>query len=401
MGSGFRWLLASTTAGSLGDGIVATALPLLLLSLTTDPLLLSLLQVAVGLPWLLFSLHAGVVVDRIDRRTVLWVVDALRAALAAVVVVLVVLHIATVTDLLLVAFLDGAATVFFRAASPALVPLLVDRDDLVRANTQIQTAAVVTDGFIGPALGGALYPLAAVVPFVAQSFTMVVSVVCLRRLPSRPMVEGPVESGTVNADIREGVRFVLTDTVIRSLIVTSCLLAASTGMLQAVLVLHVVHTLGAPKTAYGLLFTVFAAGYLVGTRLTPPMRDHLGLRTCLIIAAGIGTVSLLLIGSAPNVYLAGTGMGLLGLGSMIYNVAAITARQQRTPARLLGRVSSLANLVSIGVIPIAALLAGGLASAFGTRLALLTAAALCGAGLLWLVTDYTHLNDQTSQADAL
>ena len=400
MDSRFRRLLASTAAGSFGDGIAATALPLLVLSLTTNPLQISLLQVAAGLPWMLFSLHAGVVVDRVDRRNVLWVADAVRAALAATLVALLALHIATVTGLLVVAFLDAAATVFFRAASPALVPLLVERGDLVRANSQIQTAAVATDGFVGPALGGVLYPLAALVPFVVQSVSMTISVVCLRRIPSTRAVEEPTPSGTMNADIRDGIRFVLTDTLIRALVVTSGLLAASTGMLQAVLVLHAVHTLGAPKISYGLLFTSFAAGYLVGTRLTPLMRDRLGLRACLVIAAAVGTISLTLIGSAPNVYLAGAGMGLLGIGSMLYNLTAITTRQQRTPAHLLGRVSSLVNLVSIGVIPIAALLAGAIASAFGTRPALLTAAALCATGLLWLITASKQPTDQTNQADA-
>lgn len=386
MGSGFRWLLSSTAAGSLGDGIAATALPLLLVGLTTSPALISLLQVAAGLPWLLFGLHAGALVDRFDRRTVLWVADAVRASFATVLVGLVAFHLVTVTALLLVAFLDGAATVFFRSAAPTLIPTLVEQDDLLRANSQVQTAAVATDGFVGPSLGGMLYSLASVLPFVAQSISMLVSVMCLRRLPS-PAAATRAGSRSVNADIREGIRFVLTDTTIRALVVTSCLLAASTGMLQSVLVLHTVVTLAAPKSSYGFLFTIFATGYLAGTWITPRLRNQFQARTCLIIAAAVGTVSLTLIAAAPTIYAAGVGMGLLGIGSMIYNVTATTTRQQRTPAPLLGRISSIINLVSIGVIPISALLAGALVTAFGTTPALLAASGLCAAGLLWLLTD--------------
>ncbi len=191
----------------------------------------------------------------------------------------------------------------------------------------------------------------------------------------------------MSADIREGLQFVLTDRVIRSLAVTTCLLAASTGMLQAVLVLHVMDTLHAPQGVYGVLFTVFAAGYLIGTRLTSAIGDRFGLRICLLIAASLGVASLVVIGCAPNVYVVGIGMVLLGIGSMIYNVSAMTVRQQRTPSYLLGRVSSIANLVGVGAIPIAALLAGALATAFGTRSALFTAATLCGMGVLWLLVD--------------
>ena len=393
MGSSFRWLLASTTSGSLADGIATTAMPLLILGLTTDPVLVALVPAALGLPWLLFSLHAGALVDRMDRRTVLWVVDASRAALAATLVLLVLFHAQSVPTLLAVAFLEGTATVAFRAASPAMLPSLVDRDDLGRANGHIQTGSVVSGGFVGPALGGLLYPFAALAPFAAQSASMLVSVLCLRRLPKRPPSRDEARPTTVGSDIREGLRAVFTDRVLRSLAVATFLLASSTGMLQAVLVLHVVNELGAPQSAYGVLFTVFAAGCLVGTRLMPKVRARFGARACLLLAASLGAASLLTIASAANVYLAGLGMALLGIGSMVYNIAAVTVRQERTPDALLGRVSSVSNLVGIGGVPIAALLAGSIAAATSTTCALVVAAGACATGLLWLIIDMGSLEN--------
>lgn len=135
----------STTSGSLADGIATTAMPLLLVGLTTDPVLVALLQVALGLPWLMFSLHVGVLVDRLDRRTILWVADASRAAVAALLVLLVVIDAVSVPVLLAVAFLEGPASVVFRA----MLPSLVARDDLARASGHIQTGLVVTGGFVG------------------------------------------------------------------------------------------------------------------------------------------------------------------------------------------------------------------------------------------------------------
>lgn len=387
MSSSFRWLVASTTSGSLADGIATTAMPLLLVGLTTDPVLVASLQVALGLPWLMFSLHVGVVVDRLNRRTILWVADASRAAVAALLVLLVVVDAVNVPVLLAMAFLEGTASVVFRAASPALLPSLVARDDLARANGHIQTGSVVTGGFVGPALGGVLYPLSALAPFAAQSASMLVSVLCLRKLPNRPASHDRSEPATVRADIREGLRTVLADRVLRSLAVATFLLASSTGMLQAVLVLHVVAALDSPQGAYGILFTIYAAGCLVGTRLTHRIRDRFGARACLLFAAGLGAASLLIIGCAPTVYVAGAGMALLGVGSLVYNIAAVTLRQERTPDDLLGRVSSVFNLVGVGAIPIAALLAGSVAAATSTTSALLVAAATCTAGLIWLTLD--------------
>lgn len=387
MGSSFRWLLASTTSGSLADGITTTAMPLLVIGLTTDPVLVALLPVALGLPVVLFSLHAGALVDRIDRRTVLWVADASRATLAATLMMLVLFHAQSVPALLAVAFLEGTATVAFRAASPAMLPSIVNREDLGRANGHIQTGSVVSGGFVGPALGGLLYPLAALAPFAAQSASMLVSVVCLRRLPKHSGTRDEARPSTVGSDIREGLRAVFADRILRSLAVTTFLLASSTGMLQAVLVLHVVNGLGAPKSAYGILFTVFAAGCLIGTWLMPKIRDRFGGRACLLVAAALGAASLLTIAGAANVYLAGVGMTLLGIGSMVYNIAAVTVRQERTPDALLGRVSSVSNLLGTGGIPIAALLAGTIAAATSTTWAIVAAAGTCAMGLLWLILD--------------
>ncbi|MCW2791851.1 MAG: transporter [Nocardioides sp.] len=395
----FRWFVGSNTSGSLADGIATTAMPLFVLGLTTDPVLVALVPAALGLPWLLFSLHAGALVDRMDRRTVLWVADASRAALAATLMALVLFHAQSVPALLAVAFLEGTAIVAFRAASPAMLPSLVEREDLGRANGHIQTMSVVAGGFVGPALGGLLFPLTALAPFAVQSVSMLVSVLCLRRLPERPPCRDEARPTTVGSDIREGLRAVFTDRVLRSLAVTTLLLASSTGMLQAVLVLHVVNALGAPISAYGVLFTVYAAGCLVGTRLMPRVHGRFGARACLLLAASIGTASLLTVAIAANVYFVGVGMALLGIGSMLFNITAVTVRQERTPDALLGRVSSVTNLVGIGGIPLAAVLAGSIAAATSTTWALVAAAGACATGLLWLIIDMGSLetNDKTQE----
>ncbi|MGH3349558.1 MAG: MFS transporter [Nocardioides sp.] len=398
MGSDFRWLLTSSASGYLAHGIATTALPLLIVTMTTDPFLVALLPVASGLPWIMFSLHVGALVDRVDRRKVLWVADASRAVLAAALLALVVLDLVSIAALLAVAFLDGIATVVFSAASPAVLPTLVEHDQLSRANSRLQTSNVVTGGLLGPVAGGMLYAIAALWPFVMQAITMTVSALCLRRLPPRPADRGEKIRTTLGTDIREGLRTVLADRILRSLVVTTALLAASTGMLEAVLVLHVVRTLDASEGAYGLLFAVFAAGGLLGAHVTPRVQARCGSRACLLIAATLGVASLAIIAIGSSVYLAGVGMAALGIGSMIYNVSAVTARQERTPRDLLGRVSSVSNLAGTGTLPLAALAAGAIASATDTASTLVVAAVLCGGGLLWLVIDMGPIEEARDPA---
>jgi MFS family permease len=148
-------------------------------------------------------------------------------------------------------------------------------------------------------------------------------------------------------------------------------------MLLAVLVLHVVDTLHAAQGSYGLLFTLYAGGGLAASAAVPSAHATWGTRRCLIISASLGALSLLVVAWGTTVAYAAIGMTTLGAATMLYNVVAVTVRQQRTPDHLLGRVSSAFNVLSVGSLPLAALAAGALATMFGTSISLTVAAALC------------------------
>lgn len=380
----FRALWLASTSGALADGIAASALPLLMVGLTHDPVTVSLLQVAAGLPWLVLGLHAGVLSDRWDRRRILWGADLFRTLIVIGLILVVAADATSVPALLTFALLYGGATVLFRSASPAMLPSLVSEADLAKANGRLQTGTTTTGSLAGPSLGGILFALAAWVPLLTQAVALAISVIALRRLPSRPRPE-PTTRHPMRADIAEGLRFIVRDPTLRALAIATALLAASTGMLLAVLVLHVIDALRAPESTYGLLFTLYAAGSLAAATAATKVHERWGTRRCLITSASLGALSMLIVGWGTSVIHAATGMVLLGVATMLYNIIAVTVRQRRTPDRLLGRVSSVFNVIGVGSLPVAALAAGVIANAYGTRSSITLGAGLCAIATLWLL----------------
>jgi hypothetical protein len=138
----FWRLWSAATISGAGDGVRVVALPLLAAGLTRDPRAVSLVAVAAGLPWLLSALPAGALVDRWDRKRVLWSVDFARAAVMAGLVVGVALGHASIPLLLVVAFLLGSAQTLFDSAAQAALPVVVPRPDLERANGRLGTVAL-------------------------------------------------------------------------------------------------------------------------------------------------------------------------------------------------------------------------------------------------------------------
>lgn len=153
--AGFGRLWTAQTVSSLGDGITHGALPLLALTLTRDPMALAVVTAAGTLPWLLFGILGGALVDRWDRRSTMWVVDAARAVLLALPAVAAVLDVLSIPLLAAVAFLLGLGGLFFDTAATAYLPDLLGRDPalLERANSRLRAAQTTMSGLGGAARG--------------------------------------------------------------------------------------------------------------------------------------------------------------------------------------------------------------------------------------------------------
>ena len=152
LGRGFRWLVASSWASNLGDGLMMAAAPLLVASQTRNPVLVATAAMAAQLPWLLFGLLAGALADRLDRRVVIMTMNVVRAAVLVVLTTFVWTGHVNIWLVLVALFALGTAEVFADTTSSTLVPMLVPKPDLGIANARIMAGFLTLNQLAGPAL---------------------------------------------------------------------------------------------------------------------------------------------------------------------------------------------------------------------------------------------------------
>jgi MFS family permease len=183
LGTDFSKLFSALVATKLGDGLIAAAGPLLAANLTDDPFLIALMGALYMLPWLLFAIPIGTMVDRLNRRRVLTVVNFTRAAIAAVLTTFLATGTLTLAVFYFALFLVGVCDVISDTATQSLVPTMLRRDQLERGNSRIQAVDTIFMGFIGAPLGGFLFTIAAVTPWAVQSVSFLAASILVATIP--------------------------------------------------------------------------------------------------------------------------------------------------------------------------------------------------------------------------
>jgi MFS family permease len=384
LGNPFRRLWLGATSSALGDGMWFAALPLLAASLSRDPRLVSLLEVAAGLPWLIFGLHAGAAADRLDRRRLMWTADVIRVGLVVVLAVLVLTGTATVAALVIVVFALASVGTLFASAAPALLPGLVPPDVLHRANARLSLGVTTGRDLIGPPAGAVLYGLVAWIPLAANALSFGISAWAVRRLPKQPAEPAEpadlpgqaVAGGSVRRDIVDGLDWIRRTPTMVVLVASWALLGVASGAFLGVFVLVVLEVLALPAAAYGLMMAGFAVGGLVGGSAVAGLITRFGVRSVVRLAAATGTVGFLGIAASRDWPVMAGFLALLGVATMTWTVAALTLRQRITPGRLLGRVAGTVNMVTVGAAPLGAAIGGLVAKSFGLMAPVVLAAIL-------------------------
>jgi MFS family permease len=372
LGGRFHRLFGATIVSATGTGMHAAALPLLVLHSTGSPLALSLVVVAAEIPWVLASLHAGVVVDRLDPRGVMVWSDVGRFAVLIALVILILTSPANLASLVLAAFILGVGQVFFDVAAQSAIPDLVSRDQqhLSIANGRIAAAESDGEDFVGPPLGSALFGVWNVLPFVGNALSFAASGMLI--LSIRPNVMAKVTSDaprtSVRTEIVEGIRWLLGNRILRSMATVSCLGNVVASAQFAMLALLAKDVLGLPDVGFGLLLTATAVGSTVGGLAAAAASKRFGSGTVLLAAkAGVG-VAVLVLGLVANAWLAAVMMMATGALMSAEKVVVSTLRQQIVPRRLLGRVLSSSRLIVMAGGPVGAVLGGVLASTFAVQI---------------------------------
>ena len=367
---------------STGDGAFVAALPLLAVTITRDPRLVSVVTAATYLPWLLLSLPAGAVVDRYDRATLMWRAQTVQAAVVTIIAILIVMHQADIEVLAAGGLLLGSAEVIFSNAAQAVLPALVPPELLPKANGSQQVSLTVGESFLGPPAGSLLFAAAAVLPFGLDAASFAGSAALLARLPRTGHAPKDAKHPRIRAQIAEGLRWLARHRLLRVIAVLLGIYNFANQMGQAVLVLLATQTLHVSTRGYGLLLAASAVGSVVGGLVNPILTRRMGMVPSLVLPALVDAAAFVGIGLAPGPLVVAALLAAQGFSVAMWNVVTVSLRQRVVPGHLLGRVNSVYRMLGWGLMPLGALAGGFVAHAAGLRAPYIVAGLLCGLSAL-------------------
>ncbi|MED7925285.1 MFS transporter [Nonomuraea sp. LP-02] len=406
LGRSFAFLWSSTALSNLADGVLKIGAPLLAVSMTRSPTLVSLVGAAATLPWLLLALPAGAVADRADRRRIMATAGAVRAVALAVAALLAASGALDLWVLLAAVLAAGVAEVFADTSAQSILPMTVPASQLTRANGRVSSAQQIGNEFAGAPVAGLLVGLLPAAVFGAPALLYAAAAALLLGMrgtyhPARnttpggdPATDGPARrspgrsaSGPLLREIGEALRFLLAHRVLRSLAITAGLLNLANSAYFAVFVLWAVgdgSAIGLPPEGYGLMMTAFAAGAVLGSLLAERIAGAFGEFRALTACWLVSSVLLLVPVVAPFPWALYPTAVLWGVSGAAANVLVISTRQRLIPPELLGRVNSAYRLIGMGGMPLGAALGGVVAEFAGLPAVLLGSIGVCllGVGLV-------------------
>jgi MFS family permease len=353
------------TISQVGSSFTNFALPLLVFKLTGSPTNLALTTAAEFVPYLLFGLVLGAIVDRVDRKRLMVSVDVVRAAVIAVLPVLSLLGVLHVEEIYAVAFVQATMGILFDAGEFAAVPSLVGRDELVTANARIM-ATNSAGQIVGPVLAGALVALLPSVAyllfidagtFLASSFALLL----IRGSFNDPAPDRSVDAGiaaklrSLLGDVREGLSYVLHHPVLRSISVMMALINFVSTTTWAQLVLFGKRAFGASDLQLGVLYAAGAAGIFVVSTFAGPLRRRFSFPVVALGALVVDGVATAVMAVVPW-YLAAVVLWAAAVGfGLLLNINTGALRQAIVPSHMFGRVISIAGVLAWSANPLGAL----------------------------------------------
>jgi MFS family permease len=367
LGPSFWRLWASSGLSNLADGAFKVALPLVAIRFTDSPVLIAGLALALSLPWLLFALQAGAFADRVDRRWAMLGANIARASLIVVLVLAAGFGVGSIWVLYVVAFCVGIAETIYDTSAQSILPQIVSRDLLSRANGRLYAVELTANQFVGPPLGGLLVAVGAAIAFATPAALWIVAVGALLLVRGNFRIEREGRT-TMRADIAEGLRFLWRHRILRTLAIMTGVFNLASNAMFAVFVLYAVgpnSAMGLTDPLFGILLTATAAGSLLGSFLAERVERGLGRSRSLMLGIIGGAVLMGIPAVTANPFVIGAAFFLGGVTIVIWNVITVSLRQRISPDRLLGRVNSGYRLVAWGTMPLGAGVGGVLAQFFG------------------------------------
>ena len=390
----FNRLWFSDTVSQIGNQFTNLALPILaVLSLHAGAFEIGLLMALQTLFFPILGLFVGVWADRLRKRPIMVVCNFGRMVGLASIPLAFFLSALTLYQLYAVAAINGIFTVFFEISYQSYLPVLIDREDLVEGNSKLQTSASGAQ-VVGPAVAGFIYQLVGGAITIAVDaigyLISAISLIFIGKQEARPESNSPTGRPDFLAEMKEGIRIVFDNATLWR--ITACTATSNFGsaIVGAVFVIFLLNILTFSPVLIGLLGTVGAVGFLLGTVVTPIVTKKLGLGMAIAIPAGITVINMAMpLAIYGHAFLIVGAIGLItGIMLPIYNINQVSLRQTIVPDRIQGRMNATVRTINWGTMPVGAIIGGTLGITVGVIGTILIGGALQGAAVLWIVSKH-------------
>lgn len=356
-------LWSGQMVSSVGTRVSLLAFPLLILAITHSPAQAGLIAALRGLPYALFVLPAGALIDRWNRKLVMILCDAGRAiALGSIPVALLLSHL-TILQLYIVSLVEGILFTFFNLAETACLPRVVPKEQL---STAVAQSMIIdsTSGMLGPSLGGALYGIGRAIPFFMDAISYAASVLSLFFIKAKFQEERNPTPVRLWTDIREGLSWLWHHPVIRFLaLLTGGITMPVIG--YALILIVLAQGQHASSFTIGLIFAASGIGSICGALLVTPLQKRFKFGPLMIGSTWAWALTWLLFAIAPNPLMLGIVTALSFIIVPIYTSVQFGYRLSVIPDHLQGRVNSVFRLIAFGGEPIGLAVTGALLQAIG------------------------------------
>ncbi|MEO0048795.1 MAG: hypothetical protein RL556_127 [Actinomycetota bacterium] len=369
LGQAFNRLYASATASHIADGVLSTAAPLLATTLTQDPILIAGIAALAMLPWLLFGIPLGALVDRVNRRLALAIASGVKFSAAAGISLAIATGHMNIWVLYVATFLIGTTEVVSDTAMQSMIPKLLKKNQLETGNSRLSIAQTILGTFIGTPLGGLLYAVAIWVPFAFNAAGFLVSALLLLLIPIKVKKDFNRASDTSHRepthfveDIKVGILHLWNDKKLLRLVITTASIGFTFNVGTATMVLFILNVLHVPAAYFGLIFTLEGVSGLISSIQAASLSKRFGRGRVLAISITLCPLVIGLQGFATNIYFFVAMLVIFGYLISLWNILLMSTYHELIPNEMFGRVHGTRRTLVWGLMPFGSMIGGWIAT---------------------------------------
>ena len=365
LGSTFNKIWSAAMFSKFADGMAMAAIPLLATTLTRDSVLIAIQSNMMLLPWLLFAIPLGALLDRINRRLSMIIVQATRVGIGIALASLIMSGQMNLWALMILTFIFGISEVVYDTATQSAIPSLLKGHQLERGNSRLQIADTVMQSFVGLPLGALIFVSAAYSPFLGLAACYVAAMILVGTIPSQSMqpvrLPDAPKRAALKVEIKEGMLYLWNHKVLFKLVMTTGAVGFCYALGQATLVLFLLDHLNVTQAQYGLVMIPLAVGALLGAFASPMLSKRFGRAEALAVCLPISAFSLLIAGLAPNITWYLVASFFHGFFIAQWNILLMSTYHSMIPNEIFGRIHGTRRTIVWGLMPLGGLLGGFIA----------------------------------------